>query len=289
MANRWKSVFVIGMGNEAATDGHVSGTLEKNGDAQVIEFTIGEQETSLGIQLWKNYADTYRISVIDPAGRAAGPFGEEIGAAQYRPGATTLLTYFGEPAPYQVQQEIFLEFIPAQEYLDSGIWRIVLTPEQITDGSYNLWMSDGRARGRYTRFLRPAPEATLTIPAAASRAVAVGAYDSRTNAYASFSGRGWPGEVYGVRPDLVAPGVQITTTAPGGAYRSVTGTSFAAPFVTGSAALMMQWGIIRGNDPFLYGEKVRAYLRKGARPLLGFEVYPNEMVGYGEDVIIRLH
>lgn len=281
MANRWKSVFVIGMGNEAATDGHVSGTLEQNGDAQIIEFTIGEQETSLGIQLWKNYADTYRITVLDPAGRAAGPFGEETGAAQYRLGATTLLTYFGEPAPYQVQQEIFLEFIPVQEYLDSGIWRIILTPEKITDGLYNLWMSDGRARGRYTRFLRPSPEATLTIPAAASRAVAVGAYNSRTNAYAGFSGRGWPGEVYGVRPDLVAPGVQITTTAPGGGYRSVTGTSFAAPFVTGSAALLMQWGIIRGNDPFLYGEKVRAYLRKGARPLPGFAVYPNEMVGYG--------
>ena len=289
MANRWKSVFVIGMGNEAATDGHVSGKLEQNGNAQVIEFTIGEQETSLGIQLWKNYADTYRITVIDPASRVAGPFGEETGAVQYRLGATTLLTYFGEPAPYQAQQEIFLEFIPAREYLDSGIWRIVLTPEKITDGSYNLWMSDGRARGRYTRFLRPDPEATLTIPAAASRAVAVGAYDSRTNAYASFSGRGWAGEVYGVRPDLVAPGVQITTTAPGGGYRSVTGTSFAAPFVTGSAALLMQWGIIRGNGPFLYGEKVRAYLRKGARPLPGFEVYPNEMVGYGEDVIIRLH
>lgn len=281
MANRWKSVFVIGMGNEAATDGHVSGKLEQNGPEQVIEFTIGEQETSLGIQLWKNYADTYRITVIDPEGRSVGPFGSETGAAKYRNGGTTLLIYYGEPAPYQGQQEIFMEWIPVDDYLDSGIWRIVLTPGKITDGSYNLWMSDGRARGRYTRFLRPSPEATLTIPAAASRAVAVGAYDSRTNAYATFSGRGWPGEIYGVRPDLVAPGVQITATAPGGSYRTVTGTSFAAPFVTGSAALLMQWGIVRENDPFLYGEKVRAYLRKGARPLPGFTVYPNEKVGYG--------
>ena len=71
--------------------------------------------------------------------------------------------------------------------------------------------------------------------------------------------------------------------------RTVTGTSFSVPFVTGSAALLMEWGIVRGNDPFLYGEKVRAYLQRGARPLPGFEVYPNEMVGYGEDVIIRLH
>ena len=87
----------------------------------------------------------------------------------------------------------------------------------------------------------------------------------------------------------ILPGVEITTTAPGGGYRTVTGTSFSVPFVTGSAALLMEWGIVRGNDPFLYGEKVRAYLQRGARPLPGFEVYPNEMVGYGEDVIIRLH
>ena len=52
---------------------------------------------------------------------------------------------------------------------------------------------------------------------------------------------------------------------------------------------MMEWGIIRGNDPYLYGEKLKAYLRRGARPLPGIERYPDDMVGWGEDVIIRLH
>ena len=37
------------------------------------------------------------------------------------------------------------------------------------------------------------------------------------------------------------------------------------------------------------GEKVKAYFRRGARPLSGYEEYPNEEVGWGEDVIIRLH
>ena len=55
------------------------------------------------------------------------------------------------------------------------------------------------------------------------------------------------------------------------------------PFVTGAAALLMEWGIVRGNDPFLYGEKVKAYLRRGARRMTEGE-YPNEKVGYGEDV-----
>lgn len=174
-----------------------------------------------------------------------------------------------------------MDFIPQEAYLDSGSWKIVLTPQWVTDGSYNLWLNDSRSRNPATRFLRPTADTTLTIPSAASQVIAVGAYDARQNAYASFSGRGWPESVYRIRPDLVAPGVGITTTASGGGYISVTGTSFAAPFVTGSAALLMEWGIVRKNDPYLYGEKVRAYLQKGARRLPGFEQWPNSVVGYG--------
>ena len=79
----------------------------------------------------------------------------------------------------------------------------------------------------------------------------------------------------------MAPGVDITAPTPSGIYQTFTGTSFATPFVSGAAALMMEWGIVRGNDPYLYGEKVKAYLRRGARPLPGFTEYPNPQVGYG--------
>lgn len=280
LALRGRNVIVAGTGNEGNAGGHVSGRL-RMGQTQEISFLIDEFETSMNQQIWKDYADEYRITVIHPNGQTAGSFGREVGASRYRLGQTELLVYFGTPSPYQSRQEIFIDFLPADTYLDSGVWRVVLEPQRIVTGEYDLWMLDSRGRNFGTRFLQPTPDTTVTIPATAARVIAAGAYDARRNAYASFSGRGWPDDSFLIRPDLVAPGVDITTTAAQGGYVSVTGTSFAAPFVTGAAALLMQWGIVQGNDPYLYGEKVRAYLRKGARQLPGFEKWPNNQAGYG--------
>lgn len=282
LADRGRSVIAVGTGNEGNAGGHAAGRLtEDRGGEQEIEFIIGDFETTMNLQLWKNYVDEYGITIVHPDGQRIPLIRRDSGAYRYQLGNVTLLVYYGSPSPYQLQQEIFIDFIPDDTYLDSGIWSLILTPERIVTGDYEIWMPDSRARSSTTRFLRPSPEATLTIPSTAGRIIAVGAYDARQNAYASFSGRGWPDSIYPVRPDLVAPGVGITTAAVGGGYVSVTGTSFATPFVTGAAALMMQWGILQKNDPYLYGEKVKAYLRRGARQLPGFEVWPNSQVGYG--------
>lgn len=111
--------------------------------------------------------------------------------------------------------------------------------------------------------------------------ISVGAYDVRYQAYADFSGRG--DQKFCVnKPDLAAPGVGILAAAPEGGESILSGTSMAAPFVTGSAALLMEWGIVRGNDPYLYGERIKAYFHKGARKMNGFLEYPNNEIGYGK-------
>ena len=144
-----------------------------------------------------------------------------------------------------------------------------------------MWLPSENVLNRGTGFLYPTDNTTLTIPSTADRVISVGAYDALTFAYADFSGRGFTRMLNLVKPDIVAPGVNVTTAVVGGGYAEFSGTSFATPFVTGSTALLMEWGIIQGNDPYLYGEKVKAYLRRGARPLPGFTEYPNPQVGYG--------
>ena len=199
-------------------------------------------------------------------------------------GNTELLIYYGEPKPYSVRQEIYISFIPVQSYVDSGVWRIILTPRRLVDGTYQMWLPAQAALNVGTAFLTPDSTSTLTIPSTASLAVTVAAYDARTFSYADFSGRG-PAAVYEgsdvPKPDLAAPGVLVNAPVPGGGYRAFSGTSFAAPFVTGSAALLMEWGIVQGNDPYLYGEKVKAYLRRGARELPGYSEWPNSLLGFG--------
>ena len=126
----------------------------------------------------------------------------------------------------------------------------------------------------------------MTIPATSKRVISVAAYNDQMDAYADFSGRGRQGgfsylAAEGNKPDLAAPGVGLLVTGAGGGTDSYTGTSFAAPMVTGSAALLLEWGIVRGNDRYLYGEKMKAYLRKGAKPIRGEQQYPNNKVGWG--------
>lgn len=283
ISNYWKSVICVGSGNEGTSAGHTSGILEENVEEEV-QLGVQMNEPTVNVQIWKDYVDQVDISIVSPSGVRVGPIQEILGPQRFVLGGTKILLYYGEPSPFSVKQEIFLDFLPRRSYIDSGIWKIVLTPRRIVTGNYQMWLPSQSALNVGTAFAFPVSTRTLTIPSTAPRVVTVGAYDALTFGYADFSGRGPAGAYEGIteaKPDLAAPGVRVTTTVPGGGYREFSGTSFATPFVTGSAALLMEWGIVRGNDPYLYGEKVKAYLRRGARELPGFTQWPNNQLGWG--------
>lgn len=280
VAGLGKSVISIGTGNEGAASGHTSGQVVQ-GRPEDIEIAVSNYETSLNVQIWKSYVDDMDILLISPNGSQVGPIQNILGAQRFVLENTEILLFYGEPSPYSQAQEIYLDFIPKGDYIQEGIWTIRLVPKRVVLGEYHMWLPSSSSVNSATRFLRPTPVTTLTIPSTASKVISVGAYNGRTDAYADFSGRGYTREITQIKPDIVAPGVDITTTSVGGGYTTSSGTSFATPFVTGSAALLMEWGIIEGNDPYLYGEKVKAYFRSGARHLPGFNQWPNPQVGYG--------
>ena len=280
-SNFGRTVLVTGTGNEGVRGGHASGNLKER-ESQEIELSVSSYETGFSVQLWKSYVDEFQISLVTPSGTVLGPLPPITGPATWNYEGTRILVYYGEPAPYSSAQEIYFDFIPYEDpYVSSGIWRFRLNPQRLRQGSYDLWLPSAAVLNPATAFLRPSPEITLTIPSTSSMILSVGAYDSFRNTYADFSGRGFTRVTNQIKPDLSAPGVSIMAPKVGGGYEPVTGTSFAAPMATGSAALLMEWGIVRGNDPFLFGEKVKAYLKRGARPLPGMGVWPNREMGWG--------
>lgn len=302
-----RNVICVGSGNEGASGGHVSGSVLTDGkvltrlvrksdtDVRIsdttVELVVGEYETGLNVQLWKEYVDRYRVTLWAPDGESFSVDSGRPGRQIYELEGVTILVYNGEPTPYLTAQEIYFDFFPVQgeRYLPAGIWTFVLEPQEVVAGHYMFYLPSGIVRNAATRFVRSTPDVTLTIPSTAAKVITVGAYDVTYDSYADFSGRGYlyqdqinrqTADSF-VKPDLVAPGVGVLAPDRDGGYMAVTGTSFATPFATGAAALLMEWGIVQGNDPYLYGEKVKAYLRRGARAIRGEQSYPNPRVGYG--------
>ena len=281
VASIGRTTVCVGSGNEGNQRRHASGILVEGQD-RMIEFTVAPGEYNLGIQLWKQYVDRFQITLQTPSGANIVLSEDLEGTYRYVQDGTEILWYFGEPAPYSIQQEIYLELLPEGAYANirSGVWKIILSPRNIVDGRYDLWMPSGGSINAETGFLVSDVDLTLTIPSTAGKTITVAAYDGNTGTYAPFSGRGYVC-CHLVKPDLAAPGVDILSCAPGSGYTSRTGTSMACPFVTGSAALLMQFGIIQGNDPYLFGQKVKAYLIRGAARLSAFQEIPNDRVGWG--------
>ncbi len=245
-----RNVICAGSGNEAASNGHYAGIITE--EKKQISWSVGNYEPSLNLQLWKSYADVIQIALVAPNGERRELPMDQIGTQRINISGITVLVYLGEPLPYSDVQEYYFDFIAKEGYLPTGIWNLEITGEEIKNGAVSLYLPSYSARSADTGFFQSEPVGTLTIPSTSSRMITVGAYDPVYQSYAPFSGRGYT--VSGgntasaqfinsvIKPEIAAPGVNVLAAVAGGGYGGFTGTSFAAPYVTGSAALLMEWG-----------------------------------------------
>ncbi|GAA3783318.1 S8 family serine peptidase [Plantactinospora mayteni] len=117
-------------------------------------------------------------------------------------------------------------------------------------------------------------DGTVRSPATADAALAVGAVNA-DDTLAEFSNRGPRVGDFAVKPDITAPGVDITAARsaasglgnPGDMYTTMSGTSMATPHVTGSAALLVQ------QHPTWSGSTLKAALMASAAHQTSTSVY----------------
>ena len=282
-----KNTTSVATGNEGLTRRHASlNTLPsstKNYYEKFLSFTIAPGERSLYLEIWQVFADDFSYELLAPSGSQSFTFPAVPGIYTYMIADTTIYLTINNPTPYQPFRQYFLSFNPNASFIPSGTWTLRITSiptGKIVDGRLQFWLPSKDATSSATGFTSPSSDMTFTIPSTASSVISVSGYNSSLDVFAPFSGQGFSNTMH-TKPDLCAPAVNILSTAPGGGYTIRTGTSMASAFVAGAAALLMQYGIVEGNDSFLYGEKLKAYLWKSARALPAFSKYPNEKVGWG--------
>ena len=280
MATTWKNNIIIAAGNEGNTKNHTEGMVMQNGTA-TIEIQIAEGTLYYPVIVWQSPLDNVSFEIVDPSGRKTPEIFYAQGPRKFGLGASKVYTAFAGPSPLSGNIEFGVVLLPTTGDITSGIWKIIIRGKNIVDGKFDAWGPTLEEGGKDNFFLKPVVETTITTPATAMMGISVGAYNHVTNQIASFSGRGYGRDNVIIKPDLVAPGVDIRSAShTTNGYRALSGTSMAAPHVTGGVALLMEWGIVQGNNPFLYGANLKTYLLRGAIRNTG-KAYPTPIWGYG--------
>ncbi|GAA0681447.1 Subtilase family protein [Clostridium cadaveris] len=272
-------VFVAASGNDGDTSQHVGGILKKTQD---IALTIARDESNITIPLYKGLLSNISIEIINPASQSSGVIDIREEFFDRQVGRDRVLIYYTGPKPFDIDGEIIISLLsPENQFLLSGVWTIRIKLLNETTSIYNMWMAVTSSLNKETKFLNPDIYNTLGIPATVENVISVGSYNPFTGNISSFSGRGSINNPV-LKPDIVAPGENIEAAIPRNRYGTKSGTSMATPEVSGICALLLEWGIVKGNDVILYGERLKYYLVKGAKRERTDVVYPDTVWGYGE-------
>ncbi len=278
VAESYISNIVVAMGNEGNTGHHYSNKLT-NGDRVNVEFSIQGGVNNFDLIIFKRFIDDMSMEIISPTGAVSNRIKLINTREIIRLDDYILFINAGSPRPYTIETGIYIEFQNISEFANDELWTIRVYADNILDGRLDMWLPIYELVGRKSFFFDSALETTLTIPATVKNVISVAGYNQVDQSIVGFSGRGNTINNE-TKPDVSAPSVDIISTSIYGGYDTFTGTSFAAPIVSGIVALLLEWGVVRRNDLQLYGQRLKAYLIKGATRG-DLSSHPNTELGYG--------
>lgn len=272
-------ITVIGTGNEADKRHHYFSTIEDEEDTKTVEVRVGENVSGFSMELWNEVPNILSISIVSPSG-------ENTSRIPLRVGASVEIDFLFERTKVSVDYRLIVEKSSSELVFfrfnapAPGIWKIVVEPLAIADGRFHMWLPLTEFLSGEVYFLESDPYYTLTNPANADSPVVVSYYDGGTGAVSQSSGRGFT-RTGQIKPDITAPGVNVTGALPGNRFAPRTGSCISTAVTSGAVALMLEWLIYIEEVPGVDSYQIKSLLILGAvRP--DTMEYPNREWGYGQ-------
>lgn len=281
-------LVVTGTGNESSTNGHISGKLDKVNETKYVELVVGEDEKNIYFNLVAKKPNKMAINIISPAGQETGLLPiltDEFQSARFIFEGTNVVVSYYWPDEFSGDELIRIVL----QNVKPGLWRFGLVGEYILDGQYYGWLPPNRILKEGTRFLSSDQYYTMTIPGMADNIIVSAWYNEKNNTANIYSGRGeeGTGDFKYAMPLVAVGGKEVNTVGLDNKYVNITGSSAASAVMAGCCALLLEWGIINGNDKSMNSQKVKTYFMRGVRLRPG-DVYPNPEWGYGKLDMLKL-
>ena len=273
------SAVITAAGNETGVRHHFRAVMDADTDEVTAELRVGEREAGFSMELWAENMGAYTVGFISPTGEVAREIsvplrGENTVSFLLEQTQITVYTQIADVSAGS--QFIFMRF----ENPMSGIWRILIRNSLDIRETFHIWLPVRGFISDETYFLRPDPDTIITDPGNARYPITVTAYDHTKNSIYIHASRGY--SLSGrIKPDLAAPGVNILCASVSGRRLTrMSGTSVSAAHLAGAAAILLNWGVLNANYPYLNTPVLKSIFVRGAQrnPAL---TYPNREFGYG--------
>lgn len=273
------SAVITAAGNETGARHHFRAVMDASTDEVTAELRVGEREAGFSMELWAENMGVYTVGFISPTGEVAREIsvplrGENTVSFLLEQTQITVYTQIADVSAGS--QFIFMRF----ENPMSGIWRILIRNSLDIRETFHIWLPVRGFISDETYFLRPDPDTIITDPGNARYPITVTAYDHTKNSIYIHASRGY--SLSGrIKPDLAAPGVNILgASSSGRRLTRMSGTSVSAAHLAGAAAILLNWGVLNANYPYLNTPVLKSIFVRGAQrnPAL---TYPNREFGYG--------
>ncbi len=273
-----QNAFSIAAGNEGAARHHYQGVFNESEPENIVDLRVGEDTYGFTMEFWGYPPEVYTVSLQSPTG-------EELEVStSLRSGTQNLSFVF-------VETRVQVNYVLMERYSGNtliyfrfrnpapGIWRLKISGRDRKNSRYHIWLPARGMISPETYFLESSPYNTVTSPGDAAEAMTAAAYRHRDDSLYLESSRGFTPNG-AVKPNFAAPGVDIRVPLPGGGYGEASGSSLAAAQAAGITALLFEWAIVRGNEPYFSGISVKNFLQRSARREENL-TYPNREWGYG--------